>query len=1092
MRLPFSTNRTTFLVIGQVFTFVLIILPNLFSLNNPFFILPFFALEIATLLPLLYKKRLLYFFFLWQLQVILILILQTVVNPTAFYQIDKASPRAMSAIVLVVIGVELLITIYFLYRERSIKPILLILSLSTTIIVFLIIFFVAQQAYPAFQENDPIGFLTGTTWQPYYNSGYNDTALLTTTVHSYDFQLQPSDDTFYFPVHYWRNFTIVLTNTGGRSDTYSISPSYISKVNVTVSPANITLKHGQNATVNVIVWLSDNTTTSLSLLATSYNTTQTKIVNITLRGTPFGVDIIPSRVNLTQYFTTAPYAYFQIINTGEYPDNYTVALDFPEHCTPSIDGLDTQWNYTSNTAPLYLEKNEIRNITVNPRFLVLQQGDYHLTITVRSKNHTEISHTAVIHLRYKDKDLLFTDTTFHAVVPGGVANFTLTANLLPGLPYNFVISAIPQGWSTQFRSESGAILHNGSGIYFLTAQENRSGRYIFSIKTSHSSSENTSASVLLTLNQGGTLPTFGILPFIFGTILTSALAILIAAPLAIGCAIFLAEYCPGRIRKILRPLYELLAGIPSVIYGLWGALTFGPILSHQVYPIVANTLGRFLWFLQISPNMSRAVLTATIVLSIMILPIILTLSEDSLRVVRRDLKEASLALGATRWQTVRYVLLPEAKSGIITSVVLATGRAIGETMAVLMILGAFYSIPTSLFDSAGTMTAVIAATLGSALTTPLTLHALFAIGLILFLIIFSLNIIIYLIQRRTESKRGPGNIPRRSFSFFLRRNNTAAVVMTIPIEKKFIIVGTKDKKSQKKPSTIFSSPHLSARNAIRHERIIVSLFIAAAIFVSIILFYIIGDIILRGGLSLKPEYVLQRELFGGQQGGFLNAIIGSLQLVGIALAFAVPLALGAAIYIQEYTKKDNIITRTVLFASDTLASTPSIVFGVFGFLFFVTYLEFKFSLIAGGLTLGIMIIPLLLRSSIEAIKAVPREYQEGAFALGASKWQSIRTVILPPASPTITSGAIISIGRAIGETAAIMFTAGYSAHIATSLFSAAGSMPNLIYIYYDISTVYPVLGRKVYAAAFILIIVVLLLNFIARLTSSRASRMMKH
>jgi len=165
---------------------------------------------------------------------------------------------------------------------------------------------------------------------------------------------------------------------------------------------------------------------------------------------------------------------------------------------------------------------------------------------------------------------------------------------------------------------------------------------------------------------------------------------------------------------------------------------------------------------------------------------------------------------------------------------------------------------------------------------------------------------------------------------------------------------------------------------------------------------------------------------------------------------------------------------------------------VFGFLFFVTYLEFKFSLIAGGLTLGIMIIPLLLRSSIEAIKAVPREYQEGAYALGATKWQSIRTVILPPASPTITSGAIISIGRAIGETAAIMFTAGYSAHIATSIFSAAGSMPNLIYLYYDISSVFPVLGPKVYAAAFILIIVVLLLNFIARMASHRASKMMKH
>jgi phosphate transport system permease protein len=177
-----------------------------------------------------------------------------------------------------------------------------------------------------------------------------------------------------------------------------------------------------------------------------------------------------------------------------------------------------------------------------------------------------------------------------------------------------------------------------------------------------------------------------------------------------------------------------------------------------------------------------------------------------------------------------------------------------------------------------------------------------------------------------------------------------------------------------------------------------------------------------------------------------------------------------------------------MFASDTLASTPSIVFGAFGFMLFVLYLKFGFSLLAGGLTLGIMIIPLLLRSSIEALKSIPKDYREASLALGASKWQTVRNAVLPPATPMISSGVIISIGRAIGETAAILFTAGYTAHIATGLMEPAASMPNMIFIYYDLSTKFPILQEKVYSAAFVLILMILALNALARAISRKASR----
>jgi phosphate transport system permease protein len=263
---------------------------------------------------------------------------------------------------------------------------------------------------------------------------------------------------------------------------------------------------------------------------------------------------------------------------------------------------------------------------------------------------------------------------------------------------------------------------------------------------------------------------------------------------------------------------------------------------------------------------------------------------------------------------------------------------------------------------------------------------------------------------------------------------------------------------------------------------------AGAVFVTGFLFLIIGDILVNGGLSIKPEYLYLKEGFGGIEGGFLNAITGSLMLVGIALAFAAPLAVGSAIYVNEYAKPGNRLTNVVLFASDTLASTPSIVFGAFGFMFFVLYLRFGFSLLAGGLTLGLMVVPLLLRSSIEALKSIPKDYREASLALGATKWQTIRDAVLPPSLPMISSGVIISIGRAIGETAAILFTAGYTAHVTTSLMEPAASMPNMIFIYYDLSTTFPVLQEKVYSAAFVLIMLVLVLNAIARITARLSSK----
>jgi phosphate transport system permease protein len=276
------------------------------------------------------------------------------------------------------------------------------------------------------------------------------------------------------------------------------------------------------------------------------------------------------------------------------------------------------------------------------------------------------------------------------------------------------------------------------------------------------------------------------------------------------------------------------------------------------------------------------------------------------------------------------------------------------------------------------------------------------------------------------------------------------------------------------------------------DRFMRAIFILSSSVAIIFLFIILGNIIIKGGASFKLDFFLLNEDFINEgAGGFKNAIIGSLQLVGISMLIAVPLSVGAALYVNEYSSERTIFNRIILFTSDTLASTPSIVFGAFGFLLFAKFLGFRFSLIAGGMTLSIMALPILLRSSLEALKNVPKEWKDASYALGASKWKTVKGVVLPAALPGVTSGVILSIGRVIGETAAVLFTAGYAITVSDSIMKPVGSLPYLIFKYYSNASIYPDVETKVYGAALCLIIVVLFLNTLSRLIQLRSSRMQK-
>ncbi|MGQ9557040.1 MAG: phosphate ABC transporter permease subunit PstC [Desulfurispora sp.] len=224
---------------------------------------------------------------------------------------------------------------------------------------------------------------------------------------------------------------------------------------------------------------------------------------------------------------------------------------------------------------------------------------------------------------------------------------------------------------------------------------------------------------------------FGILPMIIGSFVVTFMALAIGIPLGVGCAIFLAELAPPWLARLVRPGIELLAGIPSVVYGFYGLVV--------LVPFIRDHLG----------GRGFSALAAALILAVMILPTIVNISEDAIRAVPREYKEGSMALGATHWQTIKKVILPGAASGIVTAVVLGMGRALGETMAVILVAGNVSAIPDSILASVRTLTANIAIEMGYAADDHA--RALFATGIVLFVLIMLLNLLLALVPKKATT-----------------------------------------------------------------------------------------------------------------------------------------------------------------------------------------------------------------------------------------------------------------------------------------------------------------------------------------------------
>lgn len=553
-------------------------------------------------------------------------------------------------------------------------------------------------------------------------------------------------------------------------------------------------------------------------------------------------------------------------------------------------------------------------------------------------------------------------------------------------------------------------------------------------------------SLLFSADWDPTHDRFGGLPFLYGSLVTSLMAMLLAVPLGVGTATFLAEVAPAWLRRGGSFLVELLAAIPSVVYGFWGIHFLSPYIQK-----LFNVLG--------GPNVGgKGLLAAGLILAVMIVPYIAAVSFDVCQAVPRAQREGALALGATRWQTIRGVVLPYALPGILGGCFLALGRAIGETMAVTMLIGNTAVIELPPFGRGYTIPSLLAQKLPSS-SSAMEDSALIELSLLLFLLTILLNSLArFLIWRVGRPANRPRPLP------------------SLPLPSVAEAAGSPIKRKR------FLTPYF-----VNH--LMTGVLGLCLLLTCIPLFLILGYIAYRGFGSLSWDFFTKLPKPQGEAGGGLaNGIVGSGILVGLATLLALPIGLLAAIFLSEY--RTSRLAPVIRFVGELLGGVPSIVVGTFVYAFVRLFIEDgwlgrrqQFSGWAGAFALAIMMIPILMRASEEALKLVPQTLRNASYALGAHQWQTVLRIIVPAALPAIITGAFLAIARIAGETAPLLMTAFGNDKWAFSPSQKMGFLP--LYIYQYSMSGDPLYEKQAWAAALVLLAFVMLLNVGIRLLTGK-------
>lgn len=536
-------------------------------------------------------------------------------------------------------------------------------------------------------------------------------------------------------------------------------------------------------------------------------------------------------------------------------------------------------------------------------------------------------------------------------------------------------------------------------------------------------------------NYGSTLSgTYGIFTMIVGTLTSTVGALLIGGIFGYFTAVFIVFYCPKKLKRPISSVINLLAGIPSVVYGFFGIAFLLPLLSN------------------IAPNNGSGLLATSIILGIMILPTVVSLSKTSLEAVPRFYYEGALAIGTNHTEAVFKIMVPSARSGIVASLVLGIGRALGETMAVVMVAGNSVAYPHSLFNSFRTMTANIVLEMGYA--GEVQQGALVSTGVVLMFFVLLVNLIFNAIA----SKAVKATVKNKKTSIIKER--------LFPIKQTV--------------SDLFSRLSYKLRASEMGE----VLARASGILISLVLALIIGFIAVRGIPTLvsDPHLVFGKYEFGSERVTIFPSIICTVLAVVLSLLIAVPIGVATAIFLNEYATKSNPLVRLVRGAISILSGVPSIIYGLFGLITFVKIFGGSSSVISGSLTISIMLLPTIVRSTVESLKSVSSTLREASLALGAGKMRTIFKVVLPSALPGILSAVILSMGRVISESAPLLYTMG-SVIKATPKSLLDGGATLAVALYRLAGEGWYI--NEAYATAVVLIILVLGLNLMAELVGSR-------
>ena len=474
---------------------------------------------------------------------------------------------------------------------------------------------------------------------------------------------------------------------------------------------------------------------------------------------------------------------------------------------------------------------------------------------------------------------------------------------------------------------------------------------------------------------------------------------------------------------------------------------------------------------------SGSYLLAGLVLAVMVLPIVAAITREVLLTVPREQQEAAYALGATRWEMVRSAMLPWSRSGIVGASALGLGRAVGETIAIALLLGNSPNIFGSLLGPGATLASVIALEFGEA--SNLQLSALIALAVILFVLSFTINAVARLLVGRSAS--GPG--PLRRALGARRMGTTPASEAADAIVEPPRAAGCRP--PERDPAS--DLPVVSTSRRVRSGLATGTVFLALV--VSLVpLVFILGKILVEGLPAISWSFFTELPPSDPYStGGISNALVGTLILMGLATLFSAPLGILVALFVNDAAATGGRITRragaAVGFIVNVLLGMPSIVAGLVVYLGIVIAMG-HFSALAGGIALALVMFPIIVRSSDEILRLVPLAQKEAALALGAPRWRTTWSVVLPAAAPGILTGVMLALARAAGETAPLLFTSLSNQFMSTDVLQPIAALPYLIFAN-SINVQTPESLELAWGAALVLVTIILVLNVVARVVAAR-------